>query len=341
MSTIIIDSYGCLWAYGDNLYGQLGLGNNNNYHKYEKIANDSCFTSVSCGDCHSFALDQEGNLWSTGENTHGMLGFGDHINRNVFTKIKSDNVFVKVCCDVDNTFALDINGYIWMCGCLGTASFTKIECSETFVSISSGNGHLSALDSNGSIWSMGANNHNELGFNDGLYRNHLEKINTNVKFKQITCGLQNMYALDENGNIWGCGSSGYDTSFFGFAQKTQGIEFIQISAGYFHVIALDVFGRIWGFGGGFHGQLCENRLGLTEFVKLEPNDEKNFVSISCGRHHTVAIDNNGNLWGFGQNSAFGPKTDDKNKIRPVDFQNVALLMDFNVIYKNKIKSAVS
>jgi alpha-tubulin suppressor-like RCC1 family protein len=101
--SIALDSNGKLWATGNNLNGQLGLGNSGwgtDINSFQPVAinglaSDANITSISAGDGHSFILDSNGKLWATGSNSagkspesiSGQLGLGDTIDRNVFTLV--------------------------------------------------------------------------------------------------------------------------------------------------------------------------------------------------------------------------------------------------------------
>ena len=76
----------CLYATGNNHYGQLGLGDNNGRYIYEKVGES--VVSVSCGHYHSRYITEEGHLYATGSNDYGQLGLGDNTPRNTFIKIE-------------------------------------------------------------------------------------------------------------------------------------------------------------------------------------------------------------------------------------------------------------
>ena len=79
-STMAIDPYGTLSAWGENLYGQIGTNTVNNTLSWTQLSN---------GDTHSLALRSDGTLYAWGLNTSGQLGVGDTIARQSPTQISA------------------------------------------------------------------------------------------------------------------------------------------------------------------------------------------------------------------------------------------------------------
>lgn len=78
-----------IYTRGNNIYGQLGLGDNVYRTDYEKIdfVNPK---QISCGDNHTLVLNTNGELFATGKNSEGQLGLSDSNDRNIL--IKNDSV---------------------------------------------------------------------------------------------------------------------------------------------------------------------------------------------------------------------------------------------------------
>jgi alpha-tubulin suppressor-like RCC1 family protein len=78
-----------LWVTGDNDYGALGLGDNDNRFAFEKvvIGGAGAIKKIEAGAWNTFAIDANGDLWATGDNAEGQLGLGDNDDRNRFIKV--------------------------------------------------------------------------------------------------------------------------------------------------------------------------------------------------------------------------------------------------------------
>ncbi|WP_248930444.1 cadherin-like beta sandwich domain-containing protein [Paenibacillus hamazuiensis] len=80
----VLTENGRVYVWGDNQYGQLGLGSGVTNSQYAKLVVDNAGTGtlsgikqISLGGYHSLALTVDGNVWAWGENSRGQLGVGD------------------------------------------------------------------------------------------------------------------------------------------------------------------------------------------------------------------------------------------------------------------------
>ena len=133
-------------------------------------------------------------------------------------------------------------------------------------------------------------------------------------FCRISVGEYFTVAIDKNGKAWGWGNNSSGqlgnnstisrlTPVSVFGTKT----FCQIAAGHSgfssHALGIDKNGRVWSWGLNSNGELGDN----TTLSRRTPVSILGAVKTFCkigssfgGAHH--AIDKNGRLWGWGQNS---------------------------------------
>jgi alpha-tubulin suppressor-like RCC1 family protein len=74
--SLAVRSDGTVWAWGDNLYGQLGDGTLTNQSTPVRVMGLTGVTQVAAGYGHSLALRSDGTVWAWGSNTVGQLGSG-------------------------------------------------------------------------------------------------------------------------------------------------------------------------------------------------------------------------------------------------------------------------
>jgi hypothetical protein len=74
--SLAITADGNLWAWGYNLYGQLGNGTNTISNVPVRVAGLSNVQQIAAGLDHSLAITADGNLWAWGYNLYGQLGNG-------------------------------------------------------------------------------------------------------------------------------------------------------------------------------------------------------------------------------------------------------------------------
>jgi alpha-tubulin suppressor-like RCC1 family protein len=71
---------GCIYSWGINIDGQLGLGTPLVDKSYPTIINDlrgKYITDISCGTSHSIAITAAGEVYSYGSNKYSQLGLGN------------------------------------------------------------------------------------------------------------------------------------------------------------------------------------------------------------------------------------------------------------------------
>ena len=171
---IAIDEDGNLWSWGQDEFGQQGLGRKLKYEirKPQKITEKNKFTEICAGGIHNLAIDEDGNLYSWGYNELGQLGNG--------------------------TTVTDYSGP------------KLIEQGIKFKKISAGSNHSVAIDVEGNLYSWGYNAYGQLG--DGTNNNSSipKIIMQGTKFKDVGAGAERSYALDVEGNLyaWGYNRNG-------------------------------------------------------------------------------------------------------------------------------------
>ena len=81
--SLFLDCEGNVFSFGNNEYGQLGLGHNTNQNVLNKIPNIPPIKIISVGNASCYLIDFEGNLWSFGYNGDEQLGHGDKTDINI------------------------------------------------------------------------------------------------------------------------------------------------------------------------------------------------------------------------------------------------------------------
>lgn len=92
-----------LYTWGDNTYGQLGLGDVTNRTNPVQVGTDTDWLQVSTGYTHSLAIKKDGTLWSAGQASqffspythHGWRGLGE----GVYDTINNQHYYEKVVTD--------------------------------------------------------------------------------------------------------------------------------------------------------------------------------------------------------------------------------------------------
>jgi alpha-tubulin suppressor-like RCC1 family protein len=87
LQVVALKTNGELWAWGGNLYGELGDGTMITRNTPTRIGTGTNWQKVSAGTTHTTALKTDGSLWATGRNANGELGNGTNSESHVLTLI--------------------------------------------------------------------------------------------------------------------------------------------------------------------------------------------------------------------------------------------------------------
>ena len=168
--TMFIDSCNNVYGFGDNNYGQLGLGHAKNVKKPTLIKSVHSIHSIACGEEHTIFLTRDREVYACGRNNNGQIGVKKSTERLVTP--------------------------------------TKLYLLENIVSVACGAYHTLVLNLEGEVYSFGNNSSSQLGINEnqemesGLYY----KIDI-PSIKSISCGATCSMILTDDGKLYGSGSS--------------------------------------------------------------------------------------------------------------------------------------
>lgn len=76
--TVAVLTNGSVWAWGDDRFGQLGVGkvSNNSGPTQVDVPPGVSFVQVVSGGSTMYGIDSSGAVWAWGQNNMGQLGFG-------------------------------------------------------------------------------------------------------------------------------------------------------------------------------------------------------------------------------------------------------------------------
>lgn len=207
-----------LWAWGQNKYGQLGLGYTNTRMTPTLIGNDSDWLKITCGDNHNLAIKTNGTLWAWGKNNYGQLGDNTTTNRTTPKPIGTDSDWSIIAVGANHTIACKTNGTIWAWGYnaygqLGdgmTSNKTTpraIGIQSDWSLVTAGDYHTIALKTDKTLWVWGANDFGQLGLGHIYNKNTPTQVGTQTDWSIIAAGEGYTIALKNNKTFWVWGNN--------------------------------------------------------------------------------------------------------------------------------------
>jgi alpha-tubulin suppressor-like RCC1 family protein len=230
--SIALRNDGTVWAWGNNIDGQLGNGSTVNSNLPVQVSGLSGMTAISAGWLHSVALRSNGTVWAWGANSDGQLG--------------------------NNT--------------LITPQTTPAQVSNLsgVTAIAAGGYHTVSLKSDSTVWTWGKNDNGQLG-NGTIFQSSLpvEAMALNG-VTAIAAGGAYTVALKSDFKVWMWGNDSYYTMpFIGSVNSSTPVEMVGISnaykiaAGYFHTIIMKSDSSVNACGYNNAGQLGNGTASLS------------------------------------------------------------------------------
>jgi len=269
-----------------------GLNPRLTYEPYDVNDAFDDIIATAAGERHSVALRADGTVWTWGRNDHGQLGglpTGSNQNGENRRRLRPRQV-------------------------PGLYNITAIE---------SGHNHIVALDANGTVWAWGRNNRDQLGPSDRAHVFDPAQVQGLDNIIAISAHGDFTLALDANSNVWAWGLDGGRLGYnlthpnppssrvepllvlMANGEPLSGITKIQ--AGFDHSVAVRNDGTLWSWGStNAHGQLGNGTTGTAvrraaQVLYLGELYVNSVQSIALGSMHTVIVDDNGNVWSWGNN----------------------------------------
>jgi len=117
--TLLLDEQGGLYAFGDDAYGQLGLGRSERYvrtpQKVQYLARNQ-ITRIEAGENHAGAITSTGECYIWGYNSSGQLGNGNTGDLLVPTKLEFSDQVKAISCGGHHTFVQLQGGDVYVFG---------------------------------------------------------------------------------------------------------------------------------------------------------------------------------------------------------------------------------
>ena len=313
--TVGLKTNGTVWTYGENAYGNLGVGDNTYYNVPKQVIGAKIYTStttITKEEVEKTQINPETNKEET------VIEEVEKSNTEVTEEIESENL-------------------------------------ENIIDVKTGYYHAIALTEDGQVYTWGYNGHGQLGTGNTTWENRPVKITAKNmvtikdgitttekalnmgKIVKVDAWQHMSSVLNENGEVYVFGY-GYGTNPIkvNFDKKVIDIsgklvltedrkvynvddlrqqiiglkDIVKISAGYDHNLALGSDGTVYAWGYNSYGQFGNGTYAHSVYTPvkvLNPEGTGNLTDIfeiSAGSLYSVVSDINGNVYSFGYNGNY-------------------------------------
>ena len=269
---------GELWAWGNNIFGQLGDGTDISRLLPIQIGTDRDWATVATAYGHSLALKSNGTLWAWGNS--GFSGADTYLP----TQLGSDDKWISISCGDGQNLALKSDGTLWEWGYLNNSMVPlQVGSDNNWNAIATGDMHNLALKADGTLWAWGSNVEGQLGDGTQTDRGVPVQVGQDHDWTTIAGGYNHSVALKSNGTLWTWG--GISPSLTP-VQTGTGENWVQISSGFYASFALKADGTIW---------------SLTNNNSFQIGSGNDWVTIIANADYNTAVKADGSLWAWGGN----------------------------------------
>jgi alpha-tubulin suppressor-like RCC1 family protein len=318
---------GTLWAWGENLAGEVGDGTREN-RLLPVLVTSNVSSVTAVGYAMTLALKRDGTLWAWG-NPFGAITEGNFPSKIAEGYasiagpygIRVDGTLMEwrdgpyapptalgdgfslVAGGRSHSLAAKQDGTLWAWGLIRsfpstvTAPMSPVQIGAGFGAVSASPGGVLALKTDGSAWLW------SWECQGGVLRP--QRVG-DVGFVASVAGY---FALQSDGTIWQLAGGPWGPSptlepmpfGAGYAHvTTNSAAYPTYSREYSHTLALKTDRTLWAWGANWAGQV---RDGLGDPVVAPAQIEGHFISAAVGGSHSLAVRADGTLWEWGLNDA--------------------------------------
>lgn len=314
-----------LYSWGDNTYGQLGIGNAGIY-SYPKEIKSNDWKNVFAGVDFSLGIKKDGTLWNWGKN----IFIDDTINY-LPKQLGKDTQWDQIFAAQHSCFATKKDGTLWAWGDNSSGQLgignnisvrqpTQVGNNTNWNQIFCTGINTFAIQKDGTLWAWGNNSSGQLGIGTKINTNIPKQVGSNL-YNSVFANGQRTFAIQKDSTLWSWGENWYGNLGLGGNATNQisyytspsqvGNEKIwaKIIIKNTSTYGLKSNGSIWSWGYNYNGILG---LGNTTnySVPQQIGSDYDWSNLFDG---LFGIKNNGTLWTWG-NNGFTPYYSWPNKI---------------------------
>ena len=274
---LALKANGDLYGWGDNVNGNLAIGNNTDQYAPVKIAEN--VKSFSAGYHHTTIVKTDGTLWGAGYNDWGGLGMGtSQASYNTWQQESSKATdWAKTSAGYYNSFGIKTNGTLWSAG-------TNLE-GQTGTGATSGESDV------------------------------FVQVGTDTNWQDVSCGVYHVLALKTTGKVFGWGYSangrlgivGAGAQYFRTPQAVDAAStYKQIATSWDASALIKADGTFYAMGANHNGIIGSTAGDTNNLAPQQVGTSNNWknLALRVGGFHFGAVQNDGSLWAWGADNLY-------------------------------------
>ncbi|MBV9739596.1 MAG: hypothetical protein JOZ30_08150 [Hyphomicrobiales bacterium] len=210
--SLALKSDGTLWAWGNNLEGQLGNGTKVNAAAVVQVRGLSDVAAVAAGMGHSLASRNDGTVWAWGYNDDGELGDGTRKAHLTPAQIPGLLDVRAIAAGSHHSLALKNDGTVWMWGGQASGGFgqsttpRRVKGLSQIAAISAGGWYSLALKQDGTVWAWGviADADQDDDTMNAIIKKPVQ-VHGLTNVVRVAAGMWHSLAIEKDGTTWAWG----------------------------------------------------------------------------------------------------------------------------------------
>ncbi|XP_021936886.1 X-linked retinitis pigmentosa GTPase regulator-like isoform X2 [Zootermopsis nevadensis] len=315
--TAVICQKGRVFVFGNNDYGQLGLGHKNVTVKPScvKSLKPEKATHVACGRAHTLLSTDSGKIFSWGNNSDGQLGVGDVADRSAPTRVLGiRDEIIQLSAGCISSAALTACGHVYVWGSNSGGQLGLPETNDSVLSpvlmpfdqqivhISFGYYHTAFVTASSTLYTCGESESGKLGLPDSLTNiTSPQKVTLGIPIKSVFCGGNHTVALAAGGEVFAFGNNfngqlglGVDVPQSVLPTRVTSLEgcvIRDVACGESHTAFITDAGSLYTCGEGRHGKLCSEQDNDNQLIPFKVTKFKGYTvqKVACGGCHAMVL----------------------------------------------------
>lgn len=317
-TSMAITTQGVLYAWGNNIFGALGVGTLGVYSSPVAVQTPASGSWTVASASLSFAqfVDSANNFYFAGDGLDFyptlVASSPQQVGTSSWTVIAAADGFSLGITTEGRLFAWGYNatgegGRLTLTN-VSTPTLVSGPAATSWSAIAGGQGFSLGITTLGALYAWGSGQLGRLG--DGTTTNKSSPIKIgSSSWTAVATGLASGYAINTAGRLfaWGWNNAG-QVGDLTTSNKTSPVlvsgpastSWLLIAAGGDHALAVTLNGSLYAWGRGFSGQLGNNQTGNVS-SPVSVGTPTSWASITAGYIHSAGITNTGMLYAWGNN----------------------------------------